>query len=189
MTPLPYDPTRQRGTNDLSRSDYESTQSVRLGPAETAKALRLSLKAAFPGVKFSVRSKSYSGGSSITVSYFRGPASDAVSRLADRYQGRDFDGMTDSSTYRKPTLLCDEAGGLREVDYGSSFVFVNRDYDENRYEGSEVTQAVEAAIIARYVPGHAPQALRTWPLMQKLDWPAGQSVTEFAARCADAYFA
>ena len=36
--------------------------------AETAKLIRQSLKEAFPGVKFSVRSSTYSGGASIDVS-------------------------------------------------------------------------------------------------------------------------
>ena len=162
---------------------------TRLAPAETAKAMRLTLKAAFPGVKFSVTTKTYSGGSSINVRWFRGPATNAVSRIADRFQGRDFDGMTDSSTYRKPTLLCDESGALREVDYGSSFVFTDRYYDENHYEPSEVCAAVEAAILARYAPGHVLPVGRTgWREMGDADWPAGQSVEQFAARCADAYF-
>lgn len=37
--------------------------------AEVAKLVRRSLNEAFPGVKFSVRSKSYSGGASIRVKW------------------------------------------------------------------------------------------------------------------------
>ena len=163
---------------------------VRLSPAETAKEMRAALKAAFPGVKFSVRTSTYSGGSSINVSYFRGPSSKSVERIADRFQGRDFDGMTDSSTYRKPTLLCGPDGALREVDYGSSFVFVRRDHDDNRYaRESETCVAVEAAILARYAPGHTMPPGRTgWREMSELDWVPGESVESFASRCADAYF-
>ena len=40
-----------------------------LSTVATADAMRKALKAAFPGVKFSVRSKVYAGGSSIDVSY------------------------------------------------------------------------------------------------------------------------
>jgi hypothetical protein len=164
--------------------------SVRLRPAETAQALRATLKAAFPGVKFSVRTRTYAGGSSIDVSYFRGPASDRVSRVADRFNGRDFDGMTDSSTYRPPVLLCDESGAMREVDYGSSFVFVRRELDENRYGStSPVNDACEAAIRARYAEGHAPSDLRAYRQQQATDWCPGESVESFAARIADAYFA
>ena len=41
--------------------------------AETAKLIRQSLKEAFTGVKFSVRSSTYSGGASISVSWTDGP--------------------------------------------------------------------------------------------------------------------
>jgi hypothetical protein len=40
---------------------------------ETAKLVRQSLKEAFPGVKFAVRSSTYSGGASIDVSWTDGP--------------------------------------------------------------------------------------------------------------------
>lgn len=41
--------------------------------AETAKMVRRALGEAFPGVKFSVRSKTYAGGSSIDVYWMDGP--------------------------------------------------------------------------------------------------------------------
>lgn len=58
--------------------------------AETAKRLRLALKNAFPGVKFSVRSRTYSGGASIDVSWTDGPTAKTVDRLADTFSGADF---------------------------------------------------------------------------------------------------
>jgi hypothetical protein len=52
---------------------YETTMggvpTVRYTTVETAKEIRKALKAAFPKVKFSVRSHCYAGGASIDVSY------------------------------------------------------------------------------------------------------------------------
>lgn len=69
---------------------------------EAARHLRAALKSAFPGVKFSVRSSRYSMGCSIDVAWTDGPSRAAVAPVADRFQGKDFDGMTDSTSYRGP---------------------------------------------------------------------------------------
>lgn len=158
---------------------------VNLSPTETANEIRAALKAAFPGVRFGVRTSKYSGGSSIRVTYARGPASDKVSRIADRFQGRDFDGMTDSSSYRGSMLLVGAGGAVREVRCSGSFVFVNRDHDDATYA------ACESAIVARYAEGHAPPShmLRVHGPMGATDWPEGMTVAEFASRVADAHFA
>ena len=66
---------------------------------ETAKMIRETLKVAFPKTKFSVRSKSYSGGCSIHAGWTDGPTEDQVSTILNRFEGRGFDGMTDSSFY------------------------------------------------------------------------------------------
>ena len=63
--------------------------------AETAKLVRQSLKEAFPGVKFSVKSKTYSGGASINVGWTNGPTSKQVSAIVKRFEGSYFDGMSD----------------------------------------------------------------------------------------------
>jgi len=49
-------------------------ETVYVSVAETAKLVRAALKAAFPGITFSVRSKSYSMGASISVRWTDGPA-------------------------------------------------------------------------------------------------------------------
>ena len=63
--------------------------------ADCAKLVRRALKANFPGVKFSVRSSSYSMGSSIHVGWTDGPTVDAVNSVVARYGGSGFDGMID----------------------------------------------------------------------------------------------
>ena len=66
---------------------------------ETAKIVRAELKAAFPGIKFSVRSEQYSMGCHLYVSWTDGPAVRAVEAITDQFYGTGFDGMTDSTTY------------------------------------------------------------------------------------------
>jgi hypothetical protein len=69
--------------------------------ALAAKAIRADLKKAFPGVKFGVRSETFSMGDSATVSWTDGPAVETVKEIADKYQAGDFDGMTDSYNFRE----------------------------------------------------------------------------------------
>ena len=71
---------------------------------EVAKMLRRVLKEASPGVKFSVRSSKYSGGSSIDVSWTDGPTSDQVRELASVFEGSYFDGMIDYKGSKYHTL-------------------------------------------------------------------------------------
>lgn len=66
-----------------------------INTAETAKLVRKALKESFPGVKFSVRSSTYSGGASISVSWTDGPTSAMVDSVAETFSGSYFDGMTD----------------------------------------------------------------------------------------------
>lgn len=70
-----------------------------VGLTDTAKLIRAALKDAFPGVKFSVTSKSYSGGCSISVRWVDGPSDKEVSAVCSPYEGADFDGSIDLKTY------------------------------------------------------------------------------------------
>lgn len=62
--------------------------------AEDAKEIRVALKAKFPGVKFSVRSSSYSLGSSISVNWVDGPTPKQVEAVASVHEQIDRDHMT-----------------------------------------------------------------------------------------------
>ena len=64
--------------------------------AETAKLIRKDLKANFPGVKFSVRSRR---GSAINIEYTNGPAEADVKAIARKYEAAGFDGMIDYQYY------------------------------------------------------------------------------------------
>lgn len=75
-----------------------------LSCAETAKLVRTALRDAFPGVKFSVRSDTYSMGASIRVRWTDGPTSSDVERVAGVFAGADFDGMVDLKVYAEHWL-------------------------------------------------------------------------------------
>jgi len=62
---------------------------------QTAKHIRQELKKAFPLVKFSVISDSYSGGDSVRISWTDGPTHDMVNELTNKYQYGHFNGMED----------------------------------------------------------------------------------------------
>lgn len=110
--------------------------------ADTAKLVRQALKAAFPGVKFSVRSNSYAGGASIDVSWTDGPLESAVQETAKRYEGATFDGMTDMKSNHS-TLLAGPDGNVAEVSMGADYVFTRRDLSESyRAELAELAARV-----------------------------------------------
>lgn len=117
-------------------SKSDSYSSVRLSCADTAKLVRRTLKVEFPGVKFSVRSKTYAGGASISVDWVGGPGEAIVGAKIDRFKGADFDGMTDMKVYRPSTLLANVDGSYEEVRYGADFIQTQRtisDTERDRY--------------------------------------------------------
>ena len=67
--------------------------------AQAAKLIRKELKQAFPGIKFTVTSKGYSGGDSVSIGWDNGPTYDAVCKVVRKYEYGSFDGMTDSYNY------------------------------------------------------------------------------------------
>lgn len=69
--------------------------------AETAKIIRTRLKSQFPETKFSVKSKRYAGGSSISIDWKDGAALQAVEEAIAIFQGKSFDGMNDITQYHK----------------------------------------------------------------------------------------
>lgn len=75
--------------------------------ADTAKYIRGILAREFPGQTFSVRSKEYAGGSSITVRWTDGPTPSEVESEVKWLAGKGFDGMIDMSYYHEHWLLPD----------------------------------------------------------------------------------
>lgn len=85
-----------------------------------AKNMRIELKAAFPGVKFSVKSSRFSGGDSISVSWIDGPNGDQVDAIIDRYSAGSFDGMTDCYNYSRDAWT-DAFGSAKYVSGSRAF--------------------------------------------------------------------
>lgn len=103
---------------DLTPADDKS-RPWSLGAAN----LRRQLRAAFPGVQFSVKSKSYSGGSSINVSWTDGPTSADVRKVSNQYEEGSFDGTEDIYNYDHDNVWPDVFGGAK-------YVFENRSYSD-----------------------------------------------------------
>jgi hypothetical protein len=61
--------------------------------------IRIMLKAAFPGVKFSVKSDSFSMGDSVDISWTDGPTAAEVDAITGKFSAGSFSGMDDSYTY------------------------------------------------------------------------------------------
>lgn len=95
-----------------------------LGVAETARLIRPFLKAAWPGVKFSVRSDSYSGGASIRVRWTDGPTTKQVDAVVKPFEGARFDGMIDLKS-GVSTWFCPEHGARPAETYGHSYASEN----------------------------------------------------------------
>jgi len=100
-------------------SDYEY-----MSCAETAKLVRVALKAAFPGQKFSVRSSTYSMGASIDVSWVDGPTEAEVKRITGYYEGSWFNSSEDLKEYKPAVKLPDG----RRVKFGADSVSLHRNY-------------------------------------------------------------
>lgn len=96
--------------------------------AETAKLVRATLKSKWPGVKFSVRSETYSMGASIRVAWIDGPTTKEVDHAVNPYVGADFNGMEDIKEYRDALLLPGPDGELRLTRPGADYIFTEREY-------------------------------------------------------------
>ncbi len=98
------------------------TKTTSISAADTARLVRQALAKAFPRIKFSVRTKTYSGGASIDVGWLDGPTEKQVEAVTHRYEGAHVDGMIDlkESVYH-------EVDG-RRVRYGADYIHTRRRY-------------------------------------------------------------
>lgn len=72
--------------------------------ARAAKNMRMQLKGAFPGVKFSIKSRSFAGGDSVDVSWVLGPTTGEVDAIIGRYEPGSFNGMEDIYEYDRDAV-------------------------------------------------------------------------------------
>lgn len=104
--------------------EYEARTGKRYcGLIVAANNVRTELKAAFPGVKFSVRTSRFAGGDDLRVEWTDGPTEKQVNEIISKYAAGSFDGMIDLYTYDN-----DEFNKL----YGSAkYVSASRSYSES----------------------------------------------------------
>jgi hypothetical protein len=93
-----------------------------------AKNIRTELALAFPSTKFSVKSRRFSGGDSIDVSWTDGPTTSQVDPIINRYSAGSFDGMTDSYNYEH----CAWTDAFGDAKY----VHSHRDYSARAIAGA-----------------------------------------------------
>lgn len=130
-----------------------------LSCAETAKLIRVQLKAKFPGIKFSVKSSVYAGGASIDVAWTDGPTGKMVDAIVQPFAGGGFDGMIDMAYSVTAYLLPDGSAafaqtsgtegsggiqpagktfmpvaGAKRVQFGANYVFTKRQFSREFLE-------------------------------------------------------
>ena len=95
-----------------------------ISTTETAKIIRVELAKAFPGIKFSVTSDKYSGGSSVNVKWIDGPTMKQVEAVAGKFHGASFDGMQDLKSYH------DTEYNGEVVSFSADYVFFCRSHSQ-----------------------------------------------------------
>jgi hypothetical protein len=131
---------------------------------ETAKKIRVELKANFPGVKFSVRSSTFAGGDSVDVSWTDGPLYESVDAILDQFTSGHFDGMQDmyiSGAYSYQGQLYNGAkyvSGQRSLspEYRQQITdYINANYEdvnENSWEYNRLFHDAEKEMIKNNQP-------------------------------------
>lgn len=116
-----------------------------MNTVERAREIRKELKIKFPGVKFSVRTKKYSGGSSISVSWIDFPTVAAVEEITNKYESIRYDEYTGETLGGGNTYIHTYNTWSEEMEteikenlikkYGIEFYneYINNSYDFYRY--------------------------------------------------------
>ncbi|ORM71089.1 LPD29 domain-containing protein [Pantoea rwandensis] len=99
--------------------EYSALSQDKKGAVQVTGNIRKELKAKFPGVKFSVRKRSYD---SISVNWTDGPTEEQVREITVKYRDSYFDGMQDMS------VSC--SSPFNEIYGGVGYVFIDRDYSD-----------------------------------------------------------
>ena len=114
---------------------------------ETAKLIRNVVSQKWPSVKFSVRSKIYSGGASITIYWTDGPSSEEVNAVAKLYEGAEFDAMVDLKSYKESILVGPD--GMRKVHFGADYVFTSRSISNFEVLAMEAENLINAKCVVK----------------------------------------
>jgi hypothetical protein len=112
----------------------------------TAQMLRAALKAAFPGVKFSVRKGTGTGSSWLSVTWTDGPTDAAVTAVTNRYEGSSWNLNNDDSYTRNPDVLMafDGAELPEEIHFSCSGINTHRNMSDEAE--TKMTAFISAAL-------------------------------------------
>ena len=102
-----------------SAPEYAALSQDKKGAVQVTGNIRKELKAKFPGVKFSVRKRSYD---SVSINWTDGPTEEQVKEVTAKYRDSYFDGMQDMS------VSC--SSPFNEIYGGVGYVFIDRDYSD-----------------------------------------------------------
>lgn len=159
--------TKEKGYTDRAEEYKKANPKRTSSHAGAAKTLKAELQTAFPGIKFSVKSDSFSMGDSVNVSYEDGPAYHIVDDIASKYQYGHFNGMEDIYEY----------SNRRDDLPQSKYVHVSRS------QSKETRSALDAACAKMLGDGWTNEinADRNFHLLfQKTSLPVGAKVTGLA---------
>ncbi|MBE5253084.1 MULTISPECIES: LPD29 domain-containing protein [Mixta] len=99
--------------------EYASLSQDKNGAVQVTSNIRRELKAKFPGIKFSVRKRSYD---SVSVIWTDGPTEEEVKSVTDKYKDSYFDPMQDMSV--------SSASPFNRIFGGVGYVFTDRNYSD-----------------------------------------------------------
>ncbi len=189
----------------LANNPINTASSEYVTAGETAKLVRKNLAANFPGVKFSVKARSYAGGASIDIKYTGGPRESDVEEVINPFIGSGFDGSIDMKYSCYAWLAADgtastahvpgtegsrgsvaeyigdaHAPNCRFVHFGANFIEVSRTTTEAEYwQGVERFEQETGWAIrhSTYQAGHYEKlAEKNWRGNYKLVWiPEGET--------------
>lgn len=83
--------------------------------------IKRELKLKYPGVKFSVKSKGYSGGDNVSVRWTDGPRVEDVKKITSKYEMGSFDAMTDMYEYDRRNVWTEVFGGTKYLHESRSY--------------------------------------------------------------------
>lgn len=112
-----------------------------LSLSESGATVRAALKEAFPGVRFSVRTKRYAGGASADVTWTDGPDLAAVQVITQRFEQAEF--TTDGGCGARTHVLRGEA-----VSFALQFIRPQRQYTPAFLE-----RVADDVLATQYLPG------------------------------------
>jgi len=148
---------RQENERESLRKNYpylkqvsKDDRSAKIG----ATNIRIELKRAFPGIKFSVR---MSSGSAIDINWTDGPTVKQVENISGKYQFGNFNGMEDIYEHNSDNVFPDVFGGNNYLfshrNYSDRYVQIALDNDYLQYEHNYISANIDKPTVENFRKG------------------------------------